>query len=80
MKKSQRVLEAIRAGAGTPGELEADLNFTMTRKRIAGLISYLLRQGHVRKVGRAFIACERRTKAGLVVEYRVAGYRYEAVS
>jgi hypothetical protein len=69
--KQGRVLRAIADGCESAADVEADLDFTMTRKRIAGHLSNLLRAGRIVKIGEFKVEVTRANgQTGAVRTYR----------
>jgi hypothetical protein len=78
--KQTRILRALRNGAETAADVEADLDFALTRHLIAGHLSNLRKAGRVRKVGEARVPADRRPGGGgCVYQVTIKAYRYAVV-
>ena len=52
------VLEAVRRGARTPRDIEADLNFALTRHQVSGHLANLKRKGLIAVSGIEYQDCD----------------------
>lgn len=76
--KAARILAAIRAGAETVRDIEAELDFTMPANTIGAHVAQLKRQGRIVVVGRITLPTER-TRNGRAVEgSTVRAFQYRA--
>lgn len=74
--KAKRILSLVKAGVDTVADIEADMDFVLTRHRIAAHISNLKKEGKIRSVGTLKIPTEGtgryRNGSGYVTAHRYA--------
>jgi hypothetical protein len=78
--KAQRILAAIATGAETVADVEADLQFTLTKHCISGHISNLQQGGKIEKIGEMPISRADGRAGRPAHRYRLTGSRSPGTS